>query len=224
MDNNLQNSLQTCETLMLDMDGTLLDLAYDSFIWLEVVPKEFAIKHRVSNDVAQKKIYQYFVDMQGSLDWYCLDKWSQLLDLDVLQIHRQHKSRINFLPGAKDFLEKVSRLEKRLLLVTNSNRDVFLLKSQITGVDQYFEKIYISHELGSPKEDQKFWFSLQQIEPFNPVTTCFVDDNPEVLKSAQQFGIKFLFHVTQPDASTTKSQNSEFDAIKGVFELIPLKN
>ena len=224
MANNLQNSLQTCETLMLDMDGTLLDLAYDSFIWLEVVPKEFAKKHRVSNDVAQKKIYQYFVDMQGTLDWYCLDKWSQLLDLDVLQLHRQHKSRINFLPGAKDFLEKVSRLEKRLLLVTNSNRDVFLLKSQITGVDQYFEKIYISHELGLPKEDQKFWFLLQQIEPFNPVTTCFVDDNPEVLKSAQKFGIKSLFHVTQPDASTTKSQNSEFDAIKGVFELIPLKN
>ena len=91
-------------------------------------------------------------------------------------------------------------------------------------MDQYFEKIYISHELGLPKEDQKFWFLLQQIEPFNPVTTCFVDDNPEVLKSAQQFGIKSLFHVTQPDASTTKSQNSEFDAIKGVFELIPLKN
>ena len=229
MINNLQNSLQTCETLMLDMDGTLLDLAYDSFIWLEVVPKEFAIKHRVSNDVAQKKIYQYFVDMQGSLDWYCLDKWSQLLDLDVLQIHRQHKSRINFLPGAKDFLEKVSRLEKKLLLVTNSNRDVFLLKSQITGVDQYFEKIYISHELGSPKEDQKFWFSLQQIEPFNPVTTCFVDDNPEVLKSAQQFGIKSLFHVTQPDASTTKLQNSEFDAISanGFIEylsIVQIKN
>ena len=72
MANYLQNSLRACETLMLDMDGTLLDLAYDSFIWLEVVPKEFAKKHRVSNDVAQKKIYQYFVDMQGTLDWYCL--------------------------------------------------------------------------------------------------------------------------------------------------------
>ena len=39
------NILNKCDTLMLDMDGTLLDLAYDSFIWLDLVPERIRKKN-----------------------------------------------------------------------------------------------------------------------------------------------------------------------------------
>ena len=35
-------ALSRCETLMLDMDGTVLDLAYDNYMWTQHVPEQFA--------------------------------------------------------------------------------------------------------------------------------------------------------------------------------------
>ena len=35
-------------TLMMDMDGTILDLAYDSHIWLKLIPNIYAEKMNIS--------------------------------------------------------------------------------------------------------------------------------------------------------------------------------
>ena len=36
------------DTVLLDMDGTLLDLHYDNYFWLEHVPRRFSEKHGLS--------------------------------------------------------------------------------------------------------------------------------------------------------------------------------
>ncbi|HNG60363.1 MAG TPA: haloacid dehalogenase, partial [Cellvibrionaceae bacterium] len=36
---------QAIDTLLLDMDGTLLDLHYDNYFWLEYLPRAFAAKN-----------------------------------------------------------------------------------------------------------------------------------------------------------------------------------
>jgi len=36
MNTDPQTALERCETLMLDMDGTILDLAFDNYIWLNL--------------------------------------------------------------------------------------------------------------------------------------------------------------------------------------------
>ena len=212
--------LNKCDTLMLDMDGTILDLAYDSFIWLDLVPKEYARKLGISLDDASAKLYKYFISLQGTLEWYSVDHWSNLLDIDILKLNQTERARIQYLPGAENFLNEIKTHDIRVLLVTNSHSDTLKLKSEMTELDKYFDQMYVSHDFGAPKESHLFWKNLSGTEKFDIKRTLFVDDTEVVLDSARQYGIDFLVQITNPD-SKQKSQVAEnYLGMTGVIELL----
>jgi putative hydrolase of the HAD superfamily len=212
--------LDSCDTLMLDMDGTLLDLAYDNYMWLEHIPAEYAKKFDVSEADARQHLYATFKRLEGKLNWYCLDHWSEALDLDVVALHREQNGRIGFLPGAEEFLRRVAEQDVRVLLVTNSHRHVLDIKTEVTDIVDYFDGVYSSHDLGHAKEDQPFWHALRDIEKFDPGATVFVDDNVTVLRSARDFGVDMLLHITRPDTRRPAQPDEEFVGIEGVGELV----
>ena len=216
---NIDELLDTCDSLMLNMDGTLLDLAYDNYMWMEHIPAEYARQNGVSEDQARDHLYTVFKRLEGRLDWYCLDHWSDALDLDVVALHREQNGRIGFLPGARKFLQKVAGHHVRVLLVTNSHQHTLDIKAEVTGIVEYFDGIYTSHALGAAKEDQPFWHALQEKESFDPARTVFVDDNVTVLQSARDFGVEMLLHITRPDTQREARSHDEFTGIEGVGEL-----
>ena len=136
--------LASCDTLMLDMDGTLLDLAYDNYMWMEHIPSEYARKHEVSEEHARDHLYAAFERIEGKLNWYCLDHWSDELDLDVVALHREENGRIGFLPGARNFLQTVADHHVRVLLVTNSHQHTLDIKAEVTGIVDYFDGVHLS--------------------------------------------------------------------------------
>lgn len=217
---NPATALTKCKTLMLDMDGTLLDLAYDNYMWLEHIPAEFARQNEVSDATAREQLAEKFRSMEGKLSWYCLDHWSEELDLDIAALHRDENNRIGFLPGARRFLQTVVGHDLRLLLVTNSHQKTLQIKTEVTGVVDFFDGIYTSHDLGHAKEDQSFWHALQEAEDFDRETTLFVDDNVAVLESAHEFGIGMLLHVSRPDTRWPAREDERFSAIEGVVDLL----
>ncbi len=217
---NPQKALAECNTLMLDMDGTVLDLAFDNYVWKELIPSEFAKLHGMTQEAARTELFGHYRSMQGKLDWYCLDHWSERLGLDILSIHRGVTHRIGFLPGARQFLETVSQKDLRLLLVTNSHPDTLALKTEVTGVADFFDAIYSAHEVGHAKEDQAFWHALKEAEGFDPQRTLFVDDTITVLQSAATFGIGMLVRVTRPDTSKSPRDAPGFAGVESVAELL----
>ena len=204
---------------MLDMDGTLLDLAYDNYMWLEHIPAEYARQNAMGEAEAREMLSSKFRSLEGKLQWYCLDHWSEVLDLDVKELHRNENNRIDYLPGAKEFLESVLQHEVRLLLVTNSHLDTLEIKTEVTGISSFFDAIYTSHELGHAKEDQPFWHALHEAEGFDRETTLFIDDNPAVLESARTFGISKLLNITRPDTRHPPRENPDFTTIESVASL-----
>jgi putative hydrolase of the HAD superfamily len=216
---NLDELLDSCDTLMLDMDGTLLDLAYDNYMWMEHIPAAYAREKGVSEDVARDHLYASFKRLEGKLNWYCLDHWSEELDLDVVALHREQNGRIGFLPGAKQFLETVADHHVRLLLVTNSHQHTLDIKTEVTDIVDYFDGVYTSHALGHAKEDQPFWHALQEEEGFVRARTAFVDDNVSVLQSARDFGVGMLLHITRPDTGRPAKDHDDFVGIEGVGDL-----
>ena len=206
---------------MLDMDGTLLDLAYDNYMWLEHIPAEYARQNSLGAAEARDLLAEKFRSLEGKLQWYCLDHWSEVLDLDVKELHRRENERIGYLPGAKDFLESVLQHEVRLLLVTNSHLDTLAIKTEVTGITDFFDAIYTSHELGHAKEDQPFWQALHEAEGFDRETTLFIDDNLLVLESARTFGISMLLNITRPDSGAPVRERHNFPAIESVAHLLP---
>jgi putative hydrolase of the HAD superfamily len=210
-----------CETLMLDMDGTVLDLAYDNYVWKELVPEHYAKVTGIGIDDARTRLFAKYHEIQGDIQWYCLDHWSERLGLDVLELHRGVNHRIGYLPGAKNFLEALREHNVRVLLVTNSHPDTLALKDEVTGLAGYFDAIYTSHQFGFAKERQEFWHALQKEEHFVTDSTLFVDDNRTVLNSANTYGLDMLVEISQPDTSEPVRETAAYTGVKGVAEMLP---
>jgi len=187
------------ETILLDMDGTILDLAFDNYFWRELVPRCFARQHGVSDAQARDHIYASYAGKEGTLDWYCLDYWTAQLKMDLVALKAASSQRIRFLPGARDFLVTARRHNMRIVLVTNAHRQSLRIKSGVAGLATWFDELVTSHDFGRPKEHLEFWSDLQRGLGFNPATTLFVDDSIPVLDAALEFGIRSAVAVRRPD-------------------------
>lgn len=205
---------------MLDMDGTVLDLAYDNYVWQELVPARYAESRGMSVEDARSRLFAKYHAIQGDIEWYCLDHWSERLGLDVLELHRDANDRIVYLPGAKEFLQSMHEHDVRVLLVTNSHPDTLALKDEATGLAGFFDAIYSSHEFGYAKERQEFWHALQEEEGFRRETTLFVDDNRTVLESADTYGVEMLVEIEHPDTSEPRKEELAYAGVGGVADLL----
>ena len=215
-----KSALEQSATLMLDMDGTILDLAFDNYMWKELVPRRYAVENDLPFEDARDLLMSKYAAVQGDLEWYCLDHWCDRLGIDVVQLHYDVSHRIGYLPGALNFLRQISDWDVRVLLVTNAHPDTLALKDAITGLGDYFEGLHSSHEYGYAKESQQFWNALQEDVGFDPKTTLFVDDSQAVLESAKQYGIEMLVTVTHPDTTAPITQGSEFRGVERVADML----
>lgn len=190
------------DTLLLDLDGTLLDLAFDTHFWLEVVPAYYGrVRGMSAAEALEKDIGPKLRSVEGTLDWYSLEYWSKALELDLSAIKSQHDERIAWLPGARDFLERQRAMGRRLVLATNSHPETLRIKDQKVGIRPFLDAMHSSHEFGAPKEYAEFWLRLRRAVGYDPARTAFVDDNPRVLEAARAAGIAVIIAVTDPDSS-----------------------
>lgn len=210
------------EYVFLDMDGTLLDLHFDNYFWLEYVPQRYAEARGLAEAEARAYLYRRYKALEGTLDWYCVEFWSRELELDIAGLKRQISHKIAVHPEAVPFLEAVRRAGRRLVLVTNAHGMSVDLKLDKTGLRGYFHRVLSSHELGCPKEDPRFWDHLGRSETHEPRRTLFVDDNLEVLRVAARSGIGRVLAVRNPDSRKAHNDTGEFDAISGFNELLPV--
>ena len=209
------------ETVLLDMDGTLLDLSFDNHFWQHVVPDSFAKRQRISFDKAVEHLKPMFKAQEGLLNWYCLDYWSETLGIDIAQLKAETQEHIKELPHTRDFLKAVKSSGKRCVLVTNAHADSLSLKMKKTGLVEFFDAIVSAHDFGYPKEQQSFWQAFYRLEQFDKAKTVMVDDSLSVLKAADTFGIKYIVAITMPDSGEPPRIVHEFTAIESLGELKP---
>jgi HAD superfamily hydrolase (TIGR01509 family) len=206
------------DTVLLDLDGTLLDLAFDNDFWLDFIPSVFAASRSISLQQARDVLTPRFRACEGTMNWYCIDYWSRELGLDVQALKRTQAARVAWLPGAEEFLRRLRASGKRLVLVTNSHPQVLRIKDERTGVTRYLDAAISSHVFGFPKEDPRFWPALREAEPFDPDRTLFVDDTPAVLRAAQRAGIRWIRGVRRADtASESRAFRERVESAAGGF-------
>jgi 5'-nucleotidase len=209
------------DTVLLDLDGTLLDLAFDNRFWLEIVPAAYAASRFTTVDVARTQIAPRFRACEGTLPWYCIEHWSRELDLDIVALKRANTAGIAWLPGAREFLERLRASGKRLVLLTNSHPQTLRIKDEKTGVLDYFDAAFTSHEFGAPKEAAHFWKAVRAVEPFDPRRSLFADDSPAVLRAAQNAGIRWIYGVRRPDSSQGARDHDNVSVVDAVSDLVP---
>ena len=202
------------ETVLLDMDGTLLDLHFDNYFWLNYMPAIYAEKNGLSEAQTKALLAPIFQSNEGTLNWYCVDFWSAELGLDIMQHKAEIAHKIAYRPKAKEFLQLCQRQVGDLRLITNGHREVLELKIKLTELDRYFNDMVCSHELGAPKENAQFWEALQILKPFDPATTLFIDDSESVLDAANRYGIKNIYSIASPDSVKQRTSPSKYPLIE----------
>ncbi len=208
--------------MFLDMDGTLLDLHFDNHFWLEHVPRRYAESQGVDLEQARVELKKRYRRVEGTLEWYCVDRWSSELGLDIALLKEEVDHLIAVHPHVMDFLEALTRAGKRRVLVTNAHQKSIALKMRHTRLDGHLERIVCSHELGVAKEDPLFWNLLHAIEPFDRERTLFADDSISVLESARVYGFRHLLMILRPDSrQDPKSVECGLRAVHDFSEVLP---
>lgn len=195
------------------MDGTLLDLHFDTHFWLEHLPRRYAQIHNTDLTQTRHTLMAMLQSNRGTLQWYCADYWSERLGVDIAALKAEDVSRIGYRPYAELFLQLLKRSGKRVVLVTNDHRHSLCVKLAQTSLGEYLDAVIVSHDFGAAKEEQAFWHAMQGVEPFDPKRSLFIDDTADVLASAQRYGIANLCYIAQPDSQRERVLDERFAAL-----------
>lgn len=209
------------ETVLLDMDGTLLDLHFDNYFWMEHLPRLYADRHGISAQESSAYLHGEFSAERGTLQWYCLDHWSQRLDMDIAALKRELQHMVSIRPFAIEFLSRLRDSGRDVVMVTNAHRKTLEIKMGAIDITSWFDRVVVSHDLRAPKEDQQFWHALQALHPFDPARTLLIDDTEPVLESAQRYGIAHLLTLLQPDSKRQRRIDTRFPGIHHFDEIMP---
>jgi putative hydrolase of the HAD superfamily len=209
------------DTVLLDMDGTLLDLHYDNHFWLEHVPRRYSEHHGLSLDVARAELKERYRKVEGTLDWYCVDYWTRELGLDIPLLKQEVEHLIAIHPHVLDFLHAVRATRKRVLLVTNAHGKAIDIKFRRTQLGGHFDAVVCAHDLRAPKEHAGFWHKLAAVHPFDKERTLLIDDSLPVLRAARDYGIGQLLAVYKPDTKMPEKDVGEFSALRSFRDIMP---
>jgi putative hydrolase of the HAD superfamily len=180
------------DTILLDMDGTLLDLEFDNHFWGTVIPGEWGRQRGLDVRTSQETLAPVFAGERGRLNWYCLDFWSETLELDIPAIKALYTEGVRWRPQAETFLRHLQASHLDVVLITNAHPVTLMMKAERLPLAQWFD----------------------------PDRTLFVDDSEYVLDSAQEFGVAHLVTLRQPDSTLPPRVDTRFPAIHHFEEIL----
>ncbi|MEK7748201.1 MAG: HAD-IA family hydrolase [Nitrospirota bacterium] len=207
--------------VLLDLDGTLLDKYFDDYFWEELIPEKFAALNHISVDAAKVEIYPLYQSQARKLAWSDIHFWSRQFGFDIQVLKKTVTHRIRVHDGVILFLEFLKESKKKVALLTNAHSKSVEIKLSHAPLSRYFEKIISANEAGFPKEDIGYWKVAQGILGFDNDRSLFVDDNEEVMKMAQQFGILHLLYKSYASSQIPPKDSETFTSIRDFREIIP---
>ncbi|MCC6542940.1 MAG: HAD-IA family hydrolase [Nitrospirae bacterium] len=211
---------QNIDTVLLDMDGTLLDKYFDDYFWEHFLPEQYSEKYKLDVNEAKKQLLSRYRKEEKTLAWTDLDFWSREFVLDIPALKEQVNHLIAVHPHVVDFLKFLRINGKQIHLVTNAHYKTLELKLRKTEIGKYFDSVVCAFDIGLPKEDAAFWPKLEKLIGFDKNRTMLVDDNEDVLISAREYGMGHIILKSRPSSREGIRSSAHFSAIADFDELM----
>lgn len=218
-------NLLNFESILLDMDGTLLDGYFDDLFWNDWVAKAYATRTGLPLHQARTKVQSDLKAVAGQFAWYDFDRWACHFGLDLASLQDRGQGLIRCRPGTLALLDYVTDHKVPMILTTNAHPKVLAFKLDAIQVQHpnftsYFSHIISSHRFGFPKEAQGFWQRFAAQTGIKPARTALIDDNAQVLNAAKAYGIAGLIAVSQPNSNLPPTRLPGYDNVRYLNELI----
>ena len=204
------------ETFFLDMDGTLLDLAYDNYFWHEHIPALYSKKNGITIQEGTHIFEELYKNKQGTMEWYSISYWSKVLKIDLQLEILKTRNQIKVFDGTIDLLRKLKKHKIKIYLLTNCPREMLDIKMTQTKLWGYFDKIISSEDCGYIKESNEFWSYLNKNIEYNTRTTVFIDDNQNVLRYSKKNGIQNIYCIDFPDSKKDRQIINGYQSIENI--------
>ena len=206
--------------LLLDMDGTILDLHFDNYFWNHYLHHRYSEIKSVPLKETKLYIHKVLAAEYGSLNWYCTDYWSERLGLNIIALKKELSHLIQFRDGSLRFLETLREISINATIVTNAHPNVIELKNTLTRLEDWVPDIISSHDFGLPKERPEFWELVIKSRNLDICRTMVVDDNISCLEAARASGIAYQISIIKPDSKQNNQFTDKFRAIEDLNSLI----
>lgn len=182
--------------MLIDMDGVILDNTYDNNFWQNQIPAVIAKNKGISFDDAKRLAIQIFNFKKNTKDWYDIDYWSNMLNVDIEAEKRSSLSfdRIKLYEGVTETLNKLKN-RYRLLLITNAHRKTLNIKLEKYDLAPYFENMLCAHELHYVKENVQLWYMLRSKFQLNYTKTVLIEDTINNINIGLSAGISRAIYL-----------------------------
>jgi HAD superfamily hydrolase (TIGR01509 family) len=182
--------LKDIDCMLVDMDGVILDNTYDNNFWQNQIPGVISKNKNISFEDAKRLAVQIFNYKKNTKDWYDVDYWSNMLNVDIEAEKRSSISfdRIQLYEGVTETLNKLKD-NFRLVLITNAHRKTLNIKLEKYDLNPYFENMVCAHELHYVKENIQLWYMLKSRFKLDYTKTLLIEDTINNIKVGLSAGI-----------------------------------
>jgi putative hydrolase of the HAD superfamily len=131
------------KVISFDLDGTLIDLDFDLYLWFEQLPRLYSEQ----NGIPLEKAKEYFrleynrIGMQRR-EWYDLCYWIKHhnLRVDPKKVASDLRHKITVFPDALPVLKKLKSEKRRMIVFSNTPKMFLDIKIKVDGLDGFFER------------------------------------------------------------------------------------
>ena len=167
--------------ISFDMDGTITDPSFVDSVWLEGIPRLYAIRNSVSFEDAITYVKMEYEKVgRERLEWYDLSYWTEKFGLDVSpeDVLGSFQHRIRIFPEVNEVLEEFKDKGFRLIIVTNAHREFVNLELERTKIGHYFERVFSStSDFGLVKKTVNLYQKVCGIMGVSPGEMVHVGDD-----------------------------------------------
>ena len=208
------------ECLLIDMDGVILDNTYDNEFWQNQIPAALAKNKGMKFEHAKKLAIQIFNYKKNTKDWYDIDYWSNMLNIDI---EAQKKSERSFsrIRLYDDVIDTLSGLKDstKMILITNAHRKTLNIKLEKYDLMPYFDHMICAHELHYVKEDIQLWYMLRSKYKLNYEKTILVEDTINNINVGLSAGISGAIYLGNEDFTATDKIH-KLSSINKIFSAV----
>jgi len=174
--------MKKIKLISFDLDNTLIDTTYTTYVWEIGIPHLYAKKHNISISEATRLViaeYEKIGDI--SLEWYDITYWFKYFELpekweNLMEIHRD---KIRPFPEVKEVIKDLAQYYD-LIIVSNAAREFVEVEIKEAEIENSFARIFsATSDFRQVKKTPQFYRQICEIMGAEPSSTIHIGDHYE---------------------------------------------